>query len=231
MATLFSEFLQGTLADVPGCPDISVEHEVRNSAIEFCKRSFAWRQQLSPISVTANVGTYSLVSPLMEARVIKIYSAILTTLSADPAIAAPGVQKLWPKTVQELDEACPGWRLAQSLSTSSRIAPTTFFTQESADTILLAGVPVVDGALQILGALVPLRTASGINAWVAEQYYEAICHGAKARLMAIPYKPWSNPNLAVWHAGEFDKAISSANIEASTAFQSNAPIRVKSHSK
>lgn len=231
MATLFSSFLSGILIDVPGCPDLLVEREVRNAAIEFCRRSFAWRQQLDPIAVTANVGTYSLESPMMEARVVKIYSAILTTLSADPAIAAPSVKKLHSKTVQDLDSACPGWRLSQSPSASSHIAETTFFTQESADTILLAGMPVVDGTLQILGALVPLRTASGMDSWVSEQYYEAICHGAKARLMAIPHKPWSEPNLSVWHTGEFDKAISGANVEASTAFQADSPIRVKSYSK
>jgi hypothetical protein len=229
-ATLYGDFLPGILVDVPGCPDIAVEREVRNAAIQLCRKSLCWRQQLDPVQVFANISGYSLDSPQNEARVIKIYDAVLTTPSADP-LASPDVRQLFPKTPQALDMASPGWRYPLSATTNPYPLPTNWYTQDDPSQILLAGVPAMDGSLTILASLVPLMTSTGIDSWVAEQHYEAIVHGAKARLMAIPQKPWTDFNLAAWHSGEFDKAIGSANAEAAQAFQSDAPIRTTGYSK
>lgn len=229
--TLFSDFLSGILIDVPGCPDIAVEREVRNAAIELCKRSLCWRQQLASIPVLANIGGYPLVSPQLAARVIKIYDAVLTTPSASP-LFAPDLRQLQPRTVQWLDAQNPSWRYPQAQLTSNyQYMPPQYYTQDDPSQILLAGVPAMDGTLTILASLVPLMTSTGIDSWVAEQHYEAIVHGAKARLMAIPQKPWTDFNLAAWHSSEFDKAIGSANAEAAQAFQSDAPIRTTGYSK
>lgn len=229
--TLFSTFLPGILMDVLGCPDILVEREVRNAAIAFCRRSLAWRQQIDPIPVISGTGEYSLDSPIQGARVVKIYDVVLTTPQTNPAFA-PDVRQLFPKTIQALDAANPGWRYPQTQLTSNLpIVPTNWYAQDSPDTILLAGVPALNGSLAILASLVPTMMATGMDAWVAEQHYEAICHGAKARLMAIPQKPWNDPSLSVYHSGEFDKAIAGANVEAATSFQSDAPIRTTSYSK
>lgn len=235
MATmLFSEFLSGILVDVPGCPDFAIEREVRNAAIQLCRRSLAWRKQMAPITVVANTGAYSLVSPDAQSRVVKIYDVTLSTPSSDPAIAQPDIRILLPKTVQYLDSLNPTWRQSQAQALAASylsIVPTLFYTQDSPDTILLAGIPVLAGSMTILASLVPTLTATGVDSWVAEQHYEGIIHGAKARLMAIPQKPWTDPALAAWHAGEFDKAIASANVEAAAGFQADAPIRVTSYSK
>lgn len=231
MATLFSDFLPAILVDVPGCPDVAVEREIRNAAIQLCRRSLCWRQQLNPVQVLANVSGYTLNSPQLEARVIKIYDAILTTPSASP-LFAPDMQQLQPRTVQWLDAQNPSWRYPQAQLTSNyQYMPPQYYTQDDPSQILLAGVPAMDGTLTILASLVPLMTSTGIDSWVAEQHYEAIVHGTKARLMAIPQKPWTDFNLAAWHSGEFDKAIGNANADAAQAFQSDAPIRTTGYSK
>ena len=228
--TLFSDFLPAILVDVPGCPDVAVEREIRNAAIQLCRRSLCWRQQLDPVQVFANIGGYTMDSPQFEARVIKIYDVILTTPSADP-FASPDVRQLSPKTPQALDAASPGWRYPQSATTNPYLLPTNWYTQDDPSQILLAGMPAMNGSLTILASLAPLMTSTGIDSWVAEQHYEAIVHGTKARLMAIPQKPWTDFNLAAWHSTEFDKAIGSANAEAAQAFQSDAPIRTTGYSK
>jgi hypothetical protein len=189
-----------------------------------------WRQQLDPITIFANIGAYTLDSPQIEARVIKIYDAVLTTPSIDP-LASPEVHQLFPKTPQALDAATPGWRYPQNQLSNPYPLATNWYTQDDPSQILLAGVPALNGSMTILASLVPLMTATGIDSWVAEQHYEAILHGAKARLMAIPNKPWTDFNAVAWHSAEFDKAISSANVEAAQAFQSDAPIRTTGYSK
>lgn len=235
MATmLFSEFLSGILVDVPGCPDFAIEREVRNAAIQLCRRSLCWRQKLDPITVLANVGSYTLDKPTSGTRIIKIYDVVLSTPSIDPAIAQPDVRLLQSKTVQALDAANPTWRQSQAQALAASylsISPTLFYTQDTPDAILLAGVPVMNGTLDVLASVAPTITATGMDAWVAEQHYEAIIHGAKARLMAIPQKPWTDFNAAAWHTTEFDTAISGANVEAAQGFQSDAPIRTTGYSK
>jgi hypothetical protein len=229
--TLFSDFLSGILVDVPGCPDIAVEREIRNAAIQLCRRSLCWRQQLDPVAVFANIGAYTLDSPQFEARVIKIYDVVLTTPSVDP-LFAPDLRQLHPKTVQWLDAQNPSWRYPQAnLTANYQYMQPQYYTQDDASQILLAGVPIMAGSLTILASLVPLMTATGMDSWVAEQHYEAIVHGAKARLMAIPQKPWTDFNAATWHITEFDKAISGASVEAAQGFQSDAPIRTTGYSK
>jgi hypothetical protein len=238
MAKLWADFMPSILIHVPSCPDILVEAEIRNAAIALCRRSLVWRAQLDPIAVFANQGNYSLFAPsaAQQTRVIKIYDVRLSTPSLDPAFA-PNIRQLEAKTVQALDLASPSWRYPQAPIAPSLAMPaqqiigTRFYAQDSADTILLAGIPVLDGTLNILASLVPSPTSSDIDQWVGDEYHEAILHGAKARLMAIPSKPWTDNALAMYHQGEFDKAIAGATGDAAQGFQSTAPIRTTGYSK
>lgn len=213
MSTIqYSDYLPSILVDVPGCPDVAVERDVRNAAIDFCRRSLAWRKQLAPIAVVALTNTYALVGSIAGSRVIKVHDAILTSANGD-------VTSLLSKTPQALDAADPRWRTAQSN------VNTGWFTQDEPDSIILAGMPQYDGTLTVLAAFAPTLVSTGFDGWIGEQYFEAIIHGAKARILAAPQKPWSNPQLAIWHEAKFDLAISEARIEAANAYQSDAPIR------
>ncbi|MGB8517937.1 MAG: beta-propeller fold lactonase family protein, partial [Gallionella sp.] len=172
-----------------------------------------------------------LASNIKLGRPIKLYDIILTTLSADPTVA-PDVRMLYPKTPQALDTINPSWRYPQSTLTSNlAVVNTKWYTQDSADTILLAGVPSLGGTLNIMASLVPLQSDTCIDASLAERHWDTIIHGAKARLMAIQGKPWTDPNLALFHRTEFDKGVSLATMTAANAFQSDAPIRTTGYSK
>lgn len=219
MSTIqYSDFLPSILVDVPGCPDVAVEREVRNSAIEFCRRSLAWRKQLAPISVVALTNTYALAAPIAGSRVIKVHDVILTSTNGD-------VSNLVSTTPQILDASDPRWR-----TVSSNIN-TNWFTQDEPDSIILAGMPQINGTLTILAAFAPTLVSTGFDGWIGEQYFEAIIHGAKAKLLAVPLKPWSSPVLSMWHVGKFDTAISEARVEAASAYQSDAPIRTMGYYK
>lgn len=215
--TQFSAFLPSIMIDVLGCPDILVEREIRNSAIDFFRRSQAWRAQLDPISVAANVDTYDIEQ--YGSAVEKIIDVFYT-----------GIQ-LTPKTYGEIN-AQRKLAIATALGiTSDSVLPSVkFYAQQNPSQIVLYGMPdasYVDGLL-IDAVLVPTRTSTGMDSVIADRYWDAIVHGAKHRLMIVPGKPWTDANLAAWHKTQMDNLVDSAGIEAVRGFN-NAPIRTKTY--
>lgn len=321
--TLYTAFTPTVSVDVPDCPNIAIVNAVRLSAIEFFKRSYAWKGSLTDIAVEAGTARYGLTSPIdATSRVIKIHDVVFTVpapstiatllsitvtptlpslglgatqqfiatgtysdgsvadvtqivtwTSSTPATAViatlgmltalalgtsvitaayggisgnttltvssiaiatsyatypwsdtPGTFPLKPRTVAWLDAHMRDWR--KSLGNH-----TEFYTQETPDTLTLAGIPTSNGSLHILASLVPTLASTGIDSWVAEQYFEAICCGAKARLMMVPERPWSSPSMGGFNLAAFNTAISDANVEAATGFQSTTPIRTTGYDK
>lgn len=225
-STLFSALLPGLMIDVIGCPDMLAETALRNSSIDFFKRSLCWRGMLDSIQVYAGIGEYSLDSPVSGARVIRVYGVTLKLPSTDPAVAE-SVVNLTPKTPQELSAINPSWRIPQIVGVYPSPMATRYYTQDSQGLLLIAGVPTVNGSMDVLGSLAPTLASTGIDSVMAEDHYEALIHGAKARLMAIPQKPWSDPPLAAYHANAFESAISTANVGSAKGFQSHVPLHTK----
>lgn len=211
-----------------GCPSFVAEQELRNAAIEFFKRSLCWRGMLDPIQVFAGIGEYPLDSPTMGARVIRIYGVSLTLPSTDPAVA-DSVVNLTPKTPQELSAISPNWRKPQIAGVFPSPIATRWYTQDSQGLLLIAGVPTVNGSMDVLGSLAPTLLSTGIDADMAEEHYAALVHGALARLMAMPDKTWSNPALVSYHAGEFEIAIDRAKESSAKGFQSAVPLHTKKY--
>lgn len=63
-------------------------------------------------------------------------------------------------------------------------------------------------------ALKPSRLTDNLPSLLVDDWFEAICDGAKARLYAQPAKPYSSPILAERHGRMFRTAISSARSTA-----------------
>lgn len=89
--------------------------------------------------------------------------------------------------------------------------PTRFYFQND-DTIALVLAPNATGALRVNAALKPTRASTSFPDWVYQRYVETIAHGAKARLMLIPTKPYSDPKLGEWHRAQFNDGIAEAKI-------------------
>lgn len=51
-------------------------------------------------------------------------------------------------------------------------------------------------------------------AWILNKYNNDILDGVLARMMGQPAKPYSNPQMAMYHARKFRGAISTAKVEA-----------------
>lgn len=101
--------------------------------------------------------------------------------------------------------------------------PTRWYMQDDA-TVGLAMPPDTNGALRILAAIKPTRASATFPQRFFERYIEGIAHGAKARLMMVPTKAYTNLKLGEWHRGQFDACISDAKVYAARGM-TRAPLR------
>jgi len=204
MANL-SDLLPDVLPDLPGCPNITALDALSKALIEFCERSRYWREWLADIAVTAGDASYTPTVPT-DSRLVDILAAEFADVPIDPASPA------------ELDEALPGWR--------TDTGTVDYFTQPTADTLLLAKVPSASGTLKLEAALAPTLAATTFPDDIYQRFREAIACGAKARLMLSPGKPYTNPALHATHKAAFEDAIHDAEITAARG-KTRMPLRTK----
>ena len=101
--------------------------------------------------------------------------------------------------------------------------PTRFYFPDDA-TVALAMPPSTQGALRVLAALKPTRASTTFPTTIYERYVETIAHGAKAKVMLIPKKPYSDKDAGAFHLGMFNGLIGEARIQVARA-QTRAPLR------
>lgn len=81
-------------------------------------------------------------------------------------------------------------------------------------TVGLALAPSAGGNLRILAALKPSRASTTFPTWIYERYIETIAHGAKARLLMVPKKPYTDLKLGAYHGEQFNGLVGEARIRA-----------------
>lgn len=190
----FTDFLTHVLPMVDGCPRNVVISAIRESAIEFCKRSLFDEVDLIPVSLIAGVAEYPLfIDP--DRRVAQIKT-----------IRGAGIP-LGPVEETYMDAVLPGWQ------TESGNSPSHYLVLNPG-TIRLYPSPSENVSQFITGrvALIPTRDAVNISERVYDEYYEGIVGGALARLMMMKGKSWYAPNDAAVHNKKLNDAISDARI-------------------
>lgn len=194
--TLFGE----VLPDLPHCPVDIATNAIRNAVIEFCSRTNIIQFEITPlITVVGGTASYSMTVPTG------------TTVSQIIKAWYDGFE-IEPKDSDALTRMYGDWRGLTG-------GTPRFITMNppDLDTVRLVPPPANPPAgvvFRILVALCPTRASTDFDPNVAETYAEDIAHGAKARLMAIPGKPYSNPNLASYHSSMFNAGITQAIISA-----------------
>ena len=95
--------------------------------------------------------------------------------------------------------------------------PRTFYTQQNSSVLSALLYPIPDAAylIQVEVATRPLRNAKSLENDLFDLWMEPIVEGAKARLMAIPDQPFSNPGMAGAAAANAMYLSRKARIEGS----------------
>lgn len=184
----WSSFYQYVAPDVFECPQITMDIAIRDSAIEFCRRTQVWQEQLDDIQTIAGVSTYDLGN---QSSVI--VEQVLEAL-CDGRILEPVKFRDLPA------------------NRDTRTGESTVYSMMFGDQVRLYPIPQSSGKLSLTVVYTPSNSSTGIDSTLFERYKEIIAHGAKHRLMTVPNKSWSNPALAQYHMTQFMRGIGEARI-------------------
>lgn len=187
--TNYTSWYDQVLVDIPGVLQALALDAIRNAAIEFCEKSLAWTHEHDPVSIAALVNVYDYSKPA-NAMVVRPLQAWVN--EREPILF---------KTPAELSDLLGDWRAAKG-------AP-QFITQVRPTQFYLVPKPTVSIAngLTLRVALKPSRASTGLETFLFEDYLDAITAGAKARLFAMPKKPWTDAGAASNQRDAFDTKI------------------------
>lgn len=194
--TKYEDMLDDVLPELMGCSVELAINALRNTCMELFQKSWIYTQQVDPIAVVEDVATYDLDS-FTNQRIVGVVSAWFD-----------GV-RIAPLAAEMLNKNRLRWE-------ADKGSVEGYIIKES-NAIQLYRIPDQNGELVLTVALAPNKKSTGVESFVYDFYSEAIAAGAKARLMAIPSKPFSNINASMMYRAQFSAAITDAKWKAKLA--------------
>lgn len=186
------------LPSVPGCPDPTLLHHLRQAAIEFCQRTLAWQEDLDTITSVASTPSYAFVLPAGSALVKLI---AFTVDGEEAAVVTPE----------------KGRRLA--LNDSGRDVAWTD------DRVNVRVHPTPSAAGLVYGfkaALKPTQAATTIGDALGEHYAAEIAAGALAGLFDLANVTWADPLKATQRRDHFNDRIATVAAQVAKGFSRGA---------
>ena len=189
------------LPELQGIPNSIVDIYLRRAAIEFCEETCVYSADHDAVSLTAGISEYDLESPESQTDIVSVKKAWV----GDAAISYVSQDTLNQRPVYWPSEEAP--------------RPTAF-TQQTQTSVIMFPKPTesLRNGLKMKVVLRPSLDATGIVDWMATKYVQEITDGAKAMLMAMPNKPWSQPDGAALYRAQFEAGKTRATIEAQRSF-------------
>ena len=184
-------FLPRLLPYLIGCPQPMALQALVDSAISFCEASLVIRQRLDRQLTALGQAEFDIgaTSQQTVTRVLKVW--------------LDGVE-IYAAAADTVDD---------QVITPAR--PRTFYTLPDDSGLMAVLYPVPDRAytLDVEAALKPTRDATSLHSDLFDTWLEGVVEGAKARLMAIPDQPFSNPAAAQFSALQAASMAKKARIE------------------
>jgi hypothetical protein len=186
-------------ASVAGCPRPTIEQHVRDAAIEVCNKTKVWRYEQDSIRLSAGEYNYDFDTPDFT----EVAAIISATMNGTP---------LSHITEDELHDAMPSW--PQTAATDW--ATPTVISQVAVDQFVVAAVPDATQTydVKMFLALKPTVDATGMDSAVFDRVEQIIIHGALQHLLVLPEKPWSDRELATYHAKQYTYKTASFRADA-----------------
>ncbi|MGH1372983.1 MAG: hypothetical protein ACRBBW_13165 [Cellvibrionaceae bacterium] len=210
MSTPLKKFRSEVLTDVSGVPGSLIDRHILRAAIEFCDYTLTWREKF--IQTTDEGVMQCLLTPDEGSRVVTVLY-----------VGDDGV-KVAPATESRLDDTMTGWRDADNDSASAQ-----YYFLEDRETLSLVLTPDAERSVEVVACLKPTQDATELHDDLYEDHIEALGYGAKARLFAMPAKPWSNPELAMYFKKQFEDAKDKEKAERLNDYTRESSLIVRPH--
>jgi len=208
----YDDFLPYVLPDVPGCAEIVAIQAIRNAAIDFCEKSCVVQVDLDPVTLIAGSADYDLEPPsgTLVTKVMKLFYK----------------NKELPPFGQDYVPSATYYNAA-AIGADESSTPVTWSQKDTKTfTVFPAPGERESGAITIRAALKPTRASESCDDILFEDYAEYIAAGAKARLMIVPNKAYTNPNLVATQNQFFLQGVNVARQRAARG-HTRANLRVK----
>jgi hypothetical protein len=189
--------------DLPGCPMGVLPIALRQAAIAFCEQSQAWKYAHPDIAVTVANADYDFAPP--DGAVV--YAVDYAEFNGCEIEVNTEQDEVW----------LWNWR-HQDGSPQYVMGHPTYLT--------LIPTPNVEGTLTLTTILKPSPIADGIDDDIYNEWRDTIAHGALARLMSSPKKPYTDFQLANSHQQQFRIDTAKAGIRAGRNY-TRAPLQTQ----
>lgn len=197
----WSSWFPDLIPHVPGCPNVEARHELRRSAQVFFGATRAWKVIEAALPVNANQATVTGVPSNSEQELVRIESVHYDDRELD---------------LEDLDGMAAKYGVNWAGHTG---APSKYLLVTPGE-IRLYPVPTeaaITGVTRTL-SVQPSDSSTGLPDDLAAKYRNEITTGAKARLMIMPNKPWTNMELGGVMNVAFDGMTGKGNLGAALSF-------------
>lgn len=189
------QLLPYLLPEVPGVPDSLAKQAIMRAANDFCWETGVWSEIQEPIAVQDGVNEYSLDTP-KGAQIVTIKSIWMIN------------RELVPVTMERLQELIPNWQEAQGSD------PAYYNSATDYSTVRIYPIPMgANGAkMTIRAQYTPDQFGTFLPDFLITTFLDEILAGAKTRLMQMPGKSWTNPQMAAVNNIAYVEGVTRAKV-------------------
>lgn len=191
-----SELLDRVLDEYPAVPRALALRSLSDAAKEFCSRTHAWQEPLTPIRLRPDVESYE-VDLDSGVQLVALKEVRLDGRRIDPVAT-----EIFRLRKNELRAGLP-----------------MGYVQWQPTTIELVNPPNDAMELTVVAALTLARNSVDVDVpdSVLDEYGDSIASGAKGRLVRQAGQSWSNPDAVLAYMGPFYADVTRAKSRVNTA--------------
>ena len=183
------DFVPHVQPSVPNCPVPTMVNAIREAAIEFCQATGIWPLISEKTTLLTGEEAYKLASPdnaeVEAVNIVRVNGRNLTPITEDDFYSKP--------------------KAAGPPKHYVVVEPLTVLLWPAPDTMDI-------GAMEVKASLQPSNASTESPAFLFTRHREAIVAGALSKLMIIPEKPWTNPQLSSFNEAKFKSKKNEARI-------------------
>ena len=192
MSVAITQWVQRIGPGLKFCPNPLIKQETVDVLRDFCTRTRLWYERLADIAIVAGTESYSLTSAngdIASARRVEVNGVAID-----------------PTDELTLDREHTQWRTQQGEVWAYYIGQ---------DRILrLVYIPASTGTLSVWVNLMPALGATEVQDFLFNDYRDVITLGVRARLLAYPNRPWSNPPAAEVYRQQYEEKVDEIKADA-----------------
>lgn len=202
-----SSFYPHIMPFAAGASEMLMEQYLISTAIDFCAKTLIVQQGLDPMTLIPGIVEYELDMPPQQKihMLMHAYHGMreMQIVTADMAQSNPAHYGNW-------------FYAGAVVPTGT---PNQIF-QKDEKTILVNRAPsqLEPIILTLSAALKPDRKATQLPDILFDDYADALALGAASRLLMLPDKAFSNPQLAAVYATQYAQERATAQLRAATSF-------------